>query len=126
MALNSDLGFTPQDRAENIRRISEVAKLMVDAGLVVLVAAISPFEADRQRARSLFEQDEFIEVFVDTPVDICLSRDPKGLYKKASQGQIPNFTGIGQGYEKPSKPELVLKGDGDLEENVASIVQALL
>jgi bifunctional enzyme CysN/CysC len=126
MALNADLGFTPQDRAENIRRISEVAKLMVDAGLVVLVAAISPFEADRQRARSLFEDDEFIEVFVDTPVDICLNRDPKGLYKKASQGQIPNFTGIGQEYEKPSAPELVLKGDGDLEENIALILQALL
>lgn len=126
MALNADLGFTPQDRAENVRRISEVARLMVDAGLVVLVAVISPFEADRQRARSLFDDDEFIEIFVDTPVDICVNRDPKGLYKKASQGQIPNFTGIGQGYERPSKPELVLKGDGDLEENVALILQALL
>lgn len=126
MALNADLGFTPQDRAENVRRISEVARLMVDAGLVVLVAVISPFEADRQRARSLFDDDEFIEIFVDTPVDVCVNRDPKGLYKKASQGQIPNFTGIGQGYERPSKPELVLKGDGDLEENVALILQALL
>jgi bifunctional enzyme CysN/CysC len=122
LGLNSDLGFTPEDRAENVRRISEVAKLLVDAGLIVLVAVISPFEVDRQRARSLFEEGEFLEVFVDTPVDICISRDPKGLYKKANKGEIPNFTGVGQGYEAPTKPELHLKGEDDLDENVSKIM----
>ena len=122
LGLNSDLGFTPEDRAENVRRISEVAKLLVDAGLIVLVAVISPFEVDRQRARSLFEEGEFLEVFVDTPVDICISRDPKGLYKKANKGEIPNFTGVGQGYEAPTKPELHLKGEADLDENVSKIM----
>jgi bifunctional enzyme CysN/CysC len=122
LGLNSDLGFTPEDRAENVRRISEVAKLLVDAGLIVLVAVISPFEVDRQRARSLFEEGEFLEVFVDTPVDICISRDPKGLYKKANKGEIPNYTGVGQGYEAPTKPELHLKGEADLDENVSKIM----
>ena len=122
LGLNSDLGFTPEDRAENVRRISEVAKLLVDAGLIVLVAVISPFEVDRQRARSLFDEGEFLEVFVDTPVDICLSRDPKGLYKKANKGEIPNFTGVGQGYEAPTKPDLHLKGEDDLDKNVSKIM----
>ena len=125
MGLNSDLGFTPQDRAENVRRISEVAKVLVDAGLIVLVAVISPFEADRQRARSLFEEGEFLEVFVDTPVAICVDRDPKGLYKKASKGEIPNFTGIGQDYEAPKNPDLHLKGDADLDDNVSKIMRAI-
>ena len=125
MGLNSDLGFTPQDRAENVRRISEVAKVLVDAGLIVLVAVISPFEADRQRARSLFDEGEFLEVFVDTPVDICVERDPKGLYKKANKGEIPNFTGIGQGYEAPKNPDLHLKGDADLDDNVSKIMRAI-
>jgi bifunctional enzyme CysN/CysC len=125
MGLNSDLGFTPQDRAENVRRISEVAKVLVDAGLIVLVAVISPFEADRQRARSLFDEGEFLEVFVDTPVDICVERDPKGLYKKANKGEIPNFTGIGQGYEAPKNPDLHLKGDTDLDDNVSKIMRAI-
>ena len=125
MGLNSDLGFTPQDRAENVRRISEVAKVLVDAGLIVLVAVISPFEADRQRARSLFDEGEFLEVFVDTPVDICVERDPKGLYKKASKGEIPNFTGIGQDYEAPKNPNLHLKGDADLDDNVSKIMRAI-
>ena len=126
MGLNADLGFTPEDRAENVRRISEVAKVLVDAGLIVLVAVISPFEADRQRARSLFEEGEFLEVFVDTPVDICVDRDPKGLYKKASKGEIPNFTGIGQGYEVPKNPDLHLKGDADLDENVRKILGEII
>jgi bifunctional enzyme CysN/CysC len=126
MGLNADLGFTPEDRAENVRRISEVAKVLVDAGLIVLVAVISPFEADRQRARSLFEEGEFLEVFVDTPVDICVDRDPKGLYKKASKGEIPNFTGIGQGYETPKNPDLHLKGDADLDENVRTILGEII
>jgi bifunctional enzyme CysN/CysC len=125
MGLNSDLGFTPEDRAENVRRISEVAKLLVDAGLIVLVAVISPFETDRQRAKSLFEEGEFLEVFVDTPVEICAERDPKGLYKKASKGEIPNFTGVGQGYETSRNPDLRLKGDDDLGENIEKVIKHL-
>jgi bifunctional enzyme CysN/CysC len=125
MGLNSDLGFTPEDRAENVRRISEVAKVLVDAGLIVLVAVISPFEADRQRAKSLFEEGEFLEVFVDTPVEVCVARDPKGLYKKASKGEIPNFTGVGQGYETPKNPDLHLKGDAELDENVEKVLKHL-
>jgi bifunctional enzyme CysN/CysC len=125
MGLNSDLGFTPEDRAENVRRISELAKVLVDAGLIVLVAVISPFEADRQRAKSLFEEGEFLEVFVDTPVEVCAERDPKGLYKKASKGEIPNFTGVGQGYETPKNPDLHLKGDAELDENVEKILKHL-
>ncbi len=126
MGLNVDLGFTPEDRAENVRRTSEVAKLMVDAGLIVITALVSPFEADRQRARSIFDDGDFIEVFVDTPVDVCISRDPKGLYKKAKDGQIPNFTGVGQDYERPSQPELALDGTADVEENSKAIVERLL
>jgi bifunctional enzyme CysN/CysC len=125
LGLNADLGFTPQDRAENVRRISEVAKVLVDAGLIVLVAVISPFEADRQRAKSLFDEGEFLEVFVDTPVEICTDRDPKGLYKKANKGEIPNFTGIGQGYETPKNPDLHLKGDADLDVNVNKIMKEI-
>ena len=126
MGLNSDLGFTPEDRAENVRRISEVAKVLVDAGLIVLVAVISPFEADRQRAKSLFDDGEFFEVFVDTPVEVCISRDPKGLYKKANSGDIPNFTGVGQGYETPRNPDLRLSGDDDLEQNVSKILGVII
>ena len=126
MGLNVDLGFTPEDRAENVRRTSEVAKLMVDAGLIVITALVSPFEADRQRARSIFDDGDFIEVFVDTPVDICISRDPKGLYKKAKDGQIPNFTGVGQDYERPSQPELILDGTADTEVNTKIILERLL
>jgi adenylyl-sulfate kinase len=92
--LNKDLGFTEEDRVENIRRAAEVAKLMVDAGLIVLLAFISPFRKDREFARSLFSPGEFIEVFVDTPLEVCEGRDPKGLYKKARTGKIPNFTAI--------------------------------
>ena len=125
MGLNADLGFTPEDRAENVRRISEVAKVLVDAGLIVLVAVISPFEADRQRARSLFDEGEFLEVYVDTPVEVCVDRDPKGLYKKASKGEIPNFTGIGQNYEVPKNPDLHLKGDAELAENIEKVMKHL-
>jgi bifunctional enzyme CysN/CysC len=116
MGLNNDLGFTPEDRAENVRRVSEVAQLMVDAGLIVITALVSPFETDRQRARSIFKEGDFIEVFVDTPVDICISRDPKGLYKKAAKGEIPNFTGVGQDYERPTNPDLLIDGTADLNE----------
>jgi bifunctional enzyme CysN/CysC len=92
--LNRDLGFTEGDRVENIRRVAEVAKLFVDAGLIVLVAFISPFRAEREMARELVGPGEFIEIFVDTPLDVCMERDPKGLYRKAMAGEIKNFTGI--------------------------------
>jgi bifunctional enzyme CysN/CysC len=104
--LNADLGFTQADRVENIRRVAEVAKLMVDAGLIVLVSFISPFRAERQMARALFEPGEFLEVFVDAPLEIAEQRDPKGLYKKARSGQLKNFTGIDSPYERPERPEI--------------------
>lgn len=126
MGLNADLGFTPADRAENVRRVSEVAKILVDSGLIVIVAIISPFEADRRRAKSLFEVGEFIEVFVDTPVEICAQRDPKGLYKKAAKGNIPNFTGVGQDYQKPANPDLLLKGEADIDDNVARLLKEIV
>ena len=110
--LNRDLGFTDADRTENIRRIAEVAKLMVDAGLIVLVSAISPFRSERRMARGLLEDGEFLEIFLDTPLDVCEARDPKGLYRKARTGQIPNFTGIGSPYEPPEAPELRLDAGG--------------
>lgn len=106
--LNRDLGFTDEDRVENIRRIAEVAKLMVDAGLIVIVSFISPFRTERLMARGLVGEDEFIEIFVDTPIEICEARDPKGLYKLARAGKLPNLTGIGSPYEPPEQPELVL------------------
>jgi bifunctional enzyme CysN/CysC len=99
---------------------------MLDAGLIVITALVSPFEVDRQRARSIFDEGDFIEVFVDTPVDICISRDPKGLYKKASQGQIPNFTGVGQDYERPTNPEMILNGQEDIQINTEQIIRYIL
>jgi len=106
--LNKDLGFTDADRVENIRRVAEVAKLMVDAGLIVLVSFISPFRDERQMARTLVEENEFVEIFVDTPLEICEQRDPKGLYKKARAGELKNFTGIDSAYEPPDNCELTL------------------
>lgn len=106
--LNKDLGFTDADRVENIRRIGEVARLMVDSGLIVLTAFISPFRAERQMARNLLDQDEFLEVFVETPLAIAEERDPKGLYKKARQGDLKNFTGIDSPYEQPKSPEILV------------------
>ena len=106
--LNKDLGFTEVDRVENIRRVAEVARLMVDAGLLVITAFISPFRAERQLARSLMAEGEFIEVFVDTPLDVAEQRDVKGLYRKARKGELKNFTGIDSPYERPTAPELVL------------------
>ncbi len=126
MGLNVDLGFTAEDRAENVRRVSEVGKLMLDAGLIVITALVSPFEVDRQRARSNFADGDFIEVFVDTPVDICISRDPKGLYKKASQGQIPNFTGVGQDYERPTNPDITIDGQEDIQIIIEHIVKFIV
>jgi bifunctional enzyme CysN/CysC len=107
--LNKDLGFTDEDRVENIRRIGEVAKLFVEAGLVVLTSFISPFRAERRMARELLAEGEFLEVFVDTPIEDCIKRDPKGLYAKAQRGEIANFTGISSPYESPEDPEIVLK-----------------
>ena len=109
--LNKDLGFTDTDRIENIRRIGEVTKLMVDAGIVVLTAFISPFKAERDMVRSLFDEGEFVEVFVDTTLEVCEQRDVKGLYKKARAGEIPNFTGIDSQYEPPEAPDLTLHTD---------------
>ena len=124
--LNRDLGFTPEDRAENVRRVAEVAKLMVDAGLVVFVALVSPFRSDRRAARELFADDEFLEVFIDTPLDVVTERDPKGLYKKASEGTLPNLTGVGQGYEAPEHPELLLDGTADIAENSERLARMVL
>ena len=106
--LNKDLGFTDADRVENIRRVAEVARLMVDAGLIVLTAFISPFRSERRMARGLVEEGEFVEVFVDTPLEVAEARDPKGLYKKARRGELKNFTGIDSPYEAPEDPELRL------------------
>jgi bifunctional enzyme CysN/CysC len=106
--LNRDLSFTDADRVENIRRIGEVAKLMVDAGLITIVAFISPFERERQMARELFQPDEFIEIYVDTSFDVCEQRDPKGLYRKARAGQLKNFTGLDSLYEVPQNADIRL------------------
>ena len=124
--LNSDLGFTPADRIENIRRIAEVARLMVDAGLVVITAFISPYQADRQRARDLFQDHQFVEVYVNTSLEEAERRDPKGLYKKARAGDIPNFTGIGSPYEAPKHPEVSLETlDLTPEESALKLYQYL-
>ena len=124
--LNKDLGFTSEDRAENVRRVAEVAKLMRDAGLVVFVALVSPYRADRETAAALFEPGEFLEVYVDTPVEVCSERDPKGLYAKAAAGNLPNMTGVGQGYEPPLSPGLILHGTGDLEASVDELIGVVL
>ncbi|NIK01349.1 sulfate adenylyltransferase subunit CysN [Xanthomonas cannabis] len=121
--LNRDLGFTDEDRVENIRRVAEVARLMADAGLIVLVSFISPFRAERQLARERFDADEFVEVFVDVPLAVAEARDVKGLYRKARAGQIPNFTGIDSPYEAPETPEIHLHADG---ENVEALARHVL
>jgi len=124
--LNKNLGFNPADRTENIRRIGEVAKLMNDAGLVVLTAFISPYRADRDRVRQILPAGEFLEIFVDCPIEECEKRDVKGLYSKARAGQIPEFTGISAPYEAPERPELVLRtAESDLD-SCAEQVLALL
>ncbi len=125
--LNKDLGFTDADRVENIRRVAEVAALMVDAGLIVLVSFISPFQAERQMARDLVDDGEFIEVFVDTSLDVAEGRDPKGLYRKARAGKLANFTGIDSPYERPERPELVLKtADVSADSAADQVIEALL
>lgn len=116
--LNADLGFSPEARAENIRRMAHVARLMADAGLVVIVSAISPYAADRAQARALFAAGAFVEVFVDTPLAVCEARDPKGLYARARRGELRDFTGIDSPYERPLQPELHFWG-ADLAPEVA-------
>ncbi len=124
--LNKDLGFTDADRVENIRRISETAKLMLDAGLIVLTSFISPFRSERLMARQLLEEGEFVEVFVDTPIELCEQRDPKGLYKKVRKGLIKNFTGFDSPYETPENPEIVIKtAELSAEEAATKIVDYL-
>ena len=117
--LNKDLGFTDADRVENIRRIAEMAKLMVDAGLIVLTAFISPFRAERDMARRLFQQGEFFEFFIDTPLALAEARDPKGLYKKARRGEIKNFTGVDSDYEAPLRPDRIIHTDAQTPEAIA-------
>lgn len=128
--LSADLGFSERDRKEHIRRVAHVASLFVDAGTVVLTALISPFEADREQARSQFTDGEFLEVFVDCPVDICASRDPKGLYDKAERGLIQNFTGVSAPYEVPRRADVTVNtAQKSIDECVglvlATIVEAL-
>lgn len=116
--LNKDLGFSPEDRTENIRRIGEVAKLFVDAGIIVMTAFISPYREDRNSVRRLMKEGEFIEVYVECDLEVCEQRDVKGLYKKARQGIIPEFTGISAPYEAPEKPELIINTARQTDEKI--------
>ncbi|HEB7717254.1 TPA: adenylyl-sulfate kinase [Campylobacter coli] len=122
--LNGDLGFDEASRVENIRRIGELCKLFMDAGVIALCAFISPFEKDRKLVKDLLEEDEYIEIFVDTSLEVCEKRDPKGLYKKARQGEIKNFTGIDSPYERPKNPHIHITKE-DLDENVDIILEIL-
>lgn len=122
MGLNKDLGFSPEDRTENIRRITEVAKLFADAGSIVLTAFISPYREDRDNARTIIGDNDFIEIFISADLSVCESRDPKGLYKKARSGEIKGFTGIDAPYEEPINPELVVETDKYNIEECAQIV----
>lgn len=121
--LNKDLGMSAEDRAENIRRVGEVARLMTDAGLIAITAFISPFQEDREKVRALFAQGDFIEVFVDTPLSVCEQRDPKGMYKKARAGQITGFTGIDSPYDPPPNPELRINTQ---DKSVTQCIEELL
>jgi adenylylsulfate kinase len=124
--LNKDLGFSPEDRTENIRRIGEVAALFTDAGIINVTAFISPYRADRDRVRATMKPGDFIEVFIDCDIDECEKRDPKGLYKKARAGQIPEFTGISAPYEAPLKAELTIKNTKQTaEESLAEMLSYL-
>lgn len=126
MGLNKDLGFSAEHRVENIRRIGEVAKLFADAGLIAITAFISPFRADRELVRKLMAPGEFIEVYVRAPLDVCESRDPKGMYKKARAGQIKQFTGIDSPYEAPESPEVTIDtASTAVPESVAQLIQYL-
>ena len=126
LGLNKDLGFTREDRAENVRRVSEVAHTLYQAGLVTIVALVSPYAEDRAQAKSLFPEGDFAEVWVKTPAEVCAERDPKGLYKKAAAGELPNLTGVGQEYEEPESPKLVLDGASSVEESVNLLLRGLI
>ena len=123
--LNGDLGFSPEDRRENVRRIGEVGRLMVDAGLVVLAAVIAPYAKDRAATRERFEAGDFFEVWVDTALEVCEQRDPKGLYKRARAGELKDFTGISAPYEVPESPDLQAVGAGVLEEQRDRVIAML-
>ena len=124
--LNKDLGFTDQDRVENIRRIAEVSKLMVSSGLITIVSFISPFQSERVMARNLLDEGEFIEIYIDTPIELCEARDPKGLYKKARAGKLKNFTGIDSEYEVPEKAEITLRNSkANIDDLVGEILEYL-
>jgi len=126
MGLNKGLGFSDEDRKENIRRIGEVSKLFVDAGVIVGTAFISPFRSDRDMVRSIVKDGEFIEIYVNTPLDVCEQRDPKGLYKKARAGEIKQFTGIDSPYEAPAKPEIdLLTANRSVEECAQEVINWL-
>uniref|UniRef100_A0A061SHC3 Adenylyl-sulfate kinase n=1 Tax=Tetraselmis sp. GSL018 TaxID=582737 RepID=A0A061SHC3_9CHLO len=126
--LNKNLGFSPEDREENIRRIAEVSKLFAESGTITLVSFISPYKADREKARSLLASGDFIEVFMRVPLEICEERDPKGLYKKARAGEIKGFTGIDDPYEEPDRPEITLQAvsDGGEKQNPECMAQQVL
>jgi bifunctional enzyme CysN/CysC len=124
LGLNKDLGFTREDRAENVRRVSELANTLFDAGLVVVVALVSPYAEDRNQARAKFESGNFAEVWIKTPAEVCAERDPKGLYKKSAAGDLPNLTGVGQDYEPPVNAELILDGTVSVDENVDRLIEA--
>lgn len=124
--LNKNLGFSPEDRTENIRRIGEVAKLMVDAGSITVTAFISPYKQDRDNVRAILEDEEFIEVYTKCSVEECENRDPKGLYKKARSGEIPEFTGISAPYEAPDHPEIILDTEHEsIDQSVDRVIQYL-
>ena len=125
LGLNKDLGFTREDRAENVRRVAGVSHALYDAGLITLVALVSPFSSDRDQARLLFPVGDFIEVWVKTPAEVCAQRDPKGLYKKAASGELPNLSGVGQDYETPNSAELEISGTGEIDEIVRAMVDYL-
>jgi len=125
LGLNKDLGFTREDRAENVRRVAEVAHSLYDAGLITIVALVSPFASDRDQAKALFPEGDFAEVWVKTPAEVCAERDPKGLYRKAAAGELPNLTGVGQEYEAPADGALVLDGTAELEANLEILLAEL-
>jgi bifunctional enzyme CysN/CysC len=125
LGLNKDLGFTREDRAENVRRVSEVAHNLYEAGLIAIVALVSPYSDDRKQAKAIFPDGDFLEVWVKTPAEVCAERDPKGLYKKAASGELPNLTGVGQEYQHPSTPDAVVDGTAGVEVAVDIILRTM-
>lgn len=123
LGLNRDLDFSPEDRSENLRRAGEVSKILIETGTIVLAAFISPSKSDRHMIRQMFSDGKYIEVYVQCPLHVCESRDPKGLYKKARRGAIPDFTGITAAYEEPESPELVIQAD---QQSISACVQQIL